>query len=81
MPVIDFDQTPREAFAQGFLKGLGAPAVLFGCFEMPDMPEIKPLEMPTRQDQEALAEDWRKVGMGIRTAMSAYEQDHQAQAT
>lgn len=80
MLLIDFGKTPSEAFAQGFLKGLGAPAVLFGRFEAPGIVKIRPLELPSKQDQESLADDWRKVGKDIQAAMATYEQERQTPA-
>lgn len=34
MLLIDFQWTEGQAFARGFMKGLAAPVILFGHFEM-----------------------------------------------
>ena len=73
MMIADFDATPRQAFLQGFWKGLGAPYLLYGDFEMPPLPEISPVAVPT--GDAALAGDWRKVGLDIRSAIDAYAQN------
>ena len=72
MPIVDFDDTPREAFVRGFWKGLGAPYLLYGEFELPPLPDLPPLDLPLIDAQAAIAHDWRKVGQDIRAAMDAY---------
>ena len=72
MLIADFDDTPREAFVRGFWKGLGAPYLLYGEFDMPPLPEIQAVDLPLTDAQAAIAQDWRKVGQDIRAAVDAY---------
>lgn len=75
MTLIDFDQHPHAAFKQGFLKGLGAPVILFGHFEAPPIQEIAPIETTVASDADALARDWLQVGNDMRAALVKYGQD------
>jgi hypothetical protein len=68
MLLINFNLSPKSAFAQGFMKGLGAPVVLFGRFQASPSVEIQPIIVPS----SGLGSDWRKVGDDIRSAARAY---------
>ena len=66
--IIDFQNTPKEAFKRGFWKGLGAPVILFGEFGM-DVPAdaFRPQDLPKRRvgdarsDMQAVADDMWKA--------------------
>lgn len=58
--------TRAQAFKRGFWKGLGAPVVLFGTFDL-DLStdeDLKPKPLPVRH-RGNIADDWRKVGLDI----------------
>ncbi len=75
MLIIDIHSTPRQAFANGFLKGLGSPLMLYGVFRPPKLQQVNPLKTPERSDLDALAGDWLKVGLDLKSAISRYEQE------
>ena len=60
---MNFTQTPRQAFTQGLLKGLGAPYLLFGQFDWQAHATIAPITLPSPSTAEALRGDWQKIGM------------------
>ncbi|MDR3005200.1 MAG: hypothetical protein LBV14_13315 [Acidovorax sp.] len=64
--LIKANSTRAQAFKRGFWKGLGAPVVLFGNFdlEMADAEDLKPKPLPVRH-RGNIAEDWKKVGSDI----------------
>jgi hypothetical protein len=70
MILLDFNFKPRAAFAQGFLKGLGAPVVLFGRFAAPQLPVVPQVVPPGRSS--SIAGDWSNIGNDIRNATSRY---------
>ncbi|MCX7112605.1 MAG: hypothetical protein NTX45_21270 [Proteobacteria bacterium] len=78
MLLIDFDKTDRDAFARGFLKGLGAPYVLFGKFEYGTIPEIRIVSPIFTDINDSISSDWRNVGTDIRNAIELYGQKHSA---
>jgi hypothetical protein len=67
-----------NAFQRGFLRGLGAPALLFSDYKAPVV--HTPTKITVRQleiagdydDAEALASDWRRVGGDLRAALRQY---------
>ena len=66
--LLRLSHTRKQAFRHGFLKGLGAPIVLFGDFRLDSVSQdydFKPL--PSRQ-HGSIASDWRKVGEELKTA-------------
>ncbi len=70
MILLDFNSKPRAAFAQGFLKGLGAPVVLFGKFAAPQLPVVHQVVPPGQLS--SIAGDWSNIGNDIRNATSRY---------
>lgn len=67
--IVKPNATRRQAFKHGFLKGLGAPIMLFGNYELDSSIatcEFKPL--PSRK-RGSIAGDWRQVGLAIRSAV------------
>ena len=67
MLIIDFKSSTRKALYQGFLKGLGAPVMLFGSFQMPTI-DISEVVIP----RSSPADDWANVGNDLRRAMRIY---------
>lgn len=63
MIILDFSNTSKQAFKHGFMKGLSAPVMLFGQFTVPPLREIKPITPPSINDEQALANDWKAIGM------------------
>lgn len=66
--LLRLSHTRKQAFRHGFLKGLGAPILLFGEFELDPVIEdcdFKPL--PDRK-HGSVASDWRTVGEELKTA-------------
>jgi hypothetical protein len=79
MLLIDLKVSRKTAFASGFLKGLGAPFLLYGSFDAPALPSIDQVTLPKRKnDREALAGDWEKVGCNIRSAIEKYGKEAQS---
>ena len=70
MSMLNFKDQPASAFVGGFVKGLGAPYLLFGKFAVPEVEPIAPVK-PVLQ-QGGLAADWRRVGQDIHVAMAQY---------
>lgn len=76
MILLDFNSSPRAAFAQGFLKGLGAPVVLFGHFAGPQIPAVQQIVPPGQSS--TIAGDWAKIGDDIRNATVHYGKEASA---
>lgn len=76
MLLIDFNSKPRPAFTHGFLKGLGAPVVLFGGLAMPHIPLVQQVVPPGQFS--TIAGDWAKIGDDIRAATAAYGKEASA---
>lgn len=62
MVIIDFSDTKKQAFIRGFSKGMAAPVMLFGSFDAPALPEVKQVTVPSISDEQALNNDWNKIG-------------------
>ena len=74
MIIIDFLSTPKKAFEQGFLKGLGAPFMLFGGFESSArIPEVQPVKPASHE--RGLPGDWERIGQDLRAAFKRHEQE------
>lgn len=60
MAIINFKSTKKDAFKDGFMKGLCAPLMLVGDFEMPEIIEPKKI-IPSSpaDDARKMAEDFR----------------------
>lgn len=58
--------TPRQAFWAGFIKGLAAPAGLFG--RGPRLALAPIVVEPVTVQRAGIAADWRRVGDDIRAA-------------
>jgi hypothetical protein len=64
----------KEAFQQGVLSGLAAPALVFMDFRGPEATSVSKLSrpLPRRSDYDALAGDWRNIGNDLRVALTKY---------
>lgn len=64
--LVKVSSTRAQAFRRGFWKGLGAPVVLFGTFDLDQASadDFKPKPLPVRH-RGNVAEDWKKVGADI----------------
>lgn len=58
-----------RVFTSGFFRGLAAPLLLFPDFAPTPRRYVEIQPRARRTDAESLANDWRKVGADIRTAM------------
>ncbi len=72
MFVIDFNATPAQSFAQGFIKGLAAPVMLYHVETAPEAPHISPIQAPPRLSCDALAGDWCKIGRDLRAVIDQH---------
>jgi len=60
------------SFRDGFFAGLAAPVLLFADFSAPE-PVIAPEPTLSKlTDMESIAEDWRRVGGDLRTAIARH---------
>jgi hypothetical protein len=77
MLLIDFSETPKKAFARGFIKGLAAPMVLFGNYHAPILTDIKWVTPPKESTDQALVNDWIKIGGDINRVIYLHGQTAQ----
>ena len=70
MTLIDFTAEPKRAFFNGFLKGLGAPFVLFGSFTAPGIIDIPLIQASSVSNFEAMAGDWERIGIDMHRAVA-----------
>jgi len=72
--VIDFASNRKSALLRGFMKGLGAPYILYGSFEsFASIPSVDPIRPTTGSD--GLAGDWTRIGRDVRVAIRQYGQE------
>jgi len=75
MYLIDFTRTAKQAFAHGFLKGLAAPVMLRHIETMAPV-KARVIRVPGPATvQDALTQDWRRVGEDICAAIERYEKE------
>lgn len=72
MLLIDFKAKPRRAFAQGFLKGLGAPFVLYGAFGGYPPVVVEQVQPEHHDDQAALRNDMHRIAEDMKIAVTRY---------
>ncbi len=71
---IDLSKTPKQAFIDGFFKGLCAPAMLYESFKMPTLPQVNEIKSPYSDNLcEGLAQDWVKIGNDFKRVLGNYE--------
>ena len=69
MMLIDFNITPKSSFKRGFVKGLGAPVVLFSTFNAPELPQFVEVESQAKSTPNA---DWVRVANDFHVAIAKY---------
>lgn len=79
MVIIDFSDTSKQAFVRGFHKGMTAPVMLFGSFEAPAIAEVKQITPPSISDEQALNNDWVKIGEDFKHVIAKYGAETNAQ--
>lgn len=72
MILIDFSETPKQAFARGFWKGLSAPVMLFGNFDAPKPRRAKPITIQLKSDMQSFAGDWNKIGVDFNNVVAKH---------
>lgn len=72
MSLLDFNDTPKQAFVNGFMKGLGAPLMLFGTYNAPALAPLQMIPLSKTSQMKSLHNDWLRVGMDLRTAVNQY---------
>ncbi len=75
MLMLNYEATQAESFRHGFIKGLAAPIMLFGSFQVPKTIDVITVEATQQQVANPLANDWAMVGHDLRSAISAYGQE------
>ena len=66
--IVKINNTRRQAFRHGFLKGLGAPVMLFGEHALDgDITDYAFKPLPSRK-HGSIAGDWFRVGSALRSA-------------
>ena len=72
MNILNFSQTPKQAFVSGFIKGFTAPSVLFGQRKIPKLHEVRMISIPQINDAEDFKNDWQVVGLDLTKAIEIY---------
>ena len=73
MKLIDFTHTPKQAFINGFFKGM-TPVVLFDDLEMPSLQPVDEIKSPYNANlSKWLAQDWVKIGKDFKQVLGNYE--------
>lgn len=75
MLMLNYEATQAESFRHGFIKGLAAPIMIFGSFQVPKTIDVITVEATQQQVANPLANDWAMVGQDLRSAISAYGQE------
>jgi hypothetical protein len=74
MLLTNFAQSPTKAFFKGFLRGMAAPAYMYHSEAAPAIPQVMIISMPNVNIENALASDWRAVGIDFDKVIATYEQ-------
>ena len=69
MMLIDFNIAPKSSFKRGFVKGLGAPAILFSTFNAPELPQFVEVESQAKSTPN---NDWVRVANDFHVAIAKY---------
>ncbi len=72
MLLLDLTSTKKQAFANGFMKGLGAPIILFNKFAAPQLQVVSYVKPQTTTVNQAITSDWAMVGKDISVAAGKY---------
>lgn len=71
--LLDFSDTNHQAFSHGFFKGLAAPVMLFGQFDLPETQKIEKITVPSIDAKQALENDWIAIGNDFKKVIANYE--------
>ena len=74
MTTLNFALNRRQAFLEGFLRGLSAPLCLFGSYELTQIPPPSFISLEGPSIADALRSDWSRVGLAIDGAIKEYGQ-------
>lgn len=77
---LDFQQSTEEAFVHGLLQGMASPFSIFRSSPPPLLPKIDPVLVQPIDSMTALAQDWQRVGIDMRTVIDRYAQEKRSQA-
>ncbi len=80
MVILEFNRSPVRTFTRGFLKGLGAPFVLYGQFQVAPVAAIPRVTHVDEGTEQSLARDWVAVRKDLMSAISRYEADARRRA-
>ena len=69
MMLIDFNISPKISFKHGFVKGFGAPVLLFSTFNAPELPQFVEVES---QAKSIPNNDWIRVADDLQVAIAKY---------
>lgn len=71
---INLSNTPKQAFIDGFFKGVCAPVTLYEPFKMPTLQQVNEIKSPYSNNLcEGLAKDWQKIGNDFKRVLGNYE--------
>ncbi|MDQ5939735.1 MAG: hypothetical protein QG557_683 [Pseudomonadota bacterium] len=71
--IVNFSHSKAEAFKIGFMKGFTSPATLFRRHDMPELHQVRSIEIKTLTDEESLNNDWRAMWSDLSKAMVHHE--------
>lgn len=69
--LLDFSHNKKDAFLNGFVKGLAAPIMLFGMFPIPPLADITYISTDTIS-QKSLYDDWNVIGSDFAKVISTH---------
>lgn len=81
MILINFKKTAKQSFANGVLKGMAAPVMLFGSFTAQKLPQVSKIEIKSNNINQSLASDWYAVCSDINNSVVKYGETKKNQST
>lgn len=78
MILIDFKKTARHTFKNGILKGMAAPVLMFGSFQIQKLPNVRKVEINSRNVNQSLSSDWNTVRSDLNAAVLKYGETKKA---
>jgi hypothetical protein len=81
MVIINFSDTKRQAFLRGFEKGLTAPVMLFGHFQVPNLNPIPQVTIKPIEIGEAMENDWKAIGTDLRNVIEHHGKEYTSKTT
>lgn len=66
MLTFAFDEKTRRRFLDGFIRGIGAPAMMHDYREFPEAPTIISVSAPEVPVYQSIEGDWQKIGGDLR---------------